>query len=513
MSASSSSSDDGPSLPDGLLPLSSSSSPLPAYLSMLGTEAQDDEEHEEQVYSVGSVQFRKRRKNGSSDPGGEGSSRYRHSGKRRKRRSIRQVLSDWNGRFERAVFRVESWVEYAIHCIFRVVEFILLATQRVGILVLSKIRVQWARRFGERMHYFTRPVSLEQLSAINRDRQYIWILYELRRKFIFNAARRMYIYRIILLCLMFTIIACIGLFYTAEMAEYNSHIRYVSVDSKTGREIMNLMYPPEFPRAGYNEDVDWLLYAFRERENPLVDKLVPPMLKSDYVEVETRRFSRVNISIREMVDRMKEDSAEAGNKMLQPCLCPAHYGIPLNIVLIRYSLEDSTDEEPMKSDVVYYEPHVSTYVSDSVRGSVSMDSLVIPPETRLQKSKGLSALESDLLSKQILEISKKHEERRTLVVDLTDSFVGPYLHLRGSDDVNQRKQVYERTRNMISQENINGMKKNMKEYHFRGELTIGYASIGIRSLGSDGEKLPVAYIHSPYSYCVQRCLSAVDPYF
>jgi hypothetical protein len=329
----------------------------------------------------------------------------------------------------------------------------------------------------------------------------------------FNPDRRMYLYRTVVICLVVVALLCLGLFYTAEIAEYNSHIRYMSVDTSTGREIMNLIYPPEFPRAGYNEDVDWLLYELRaQKYSNSIEKLIPPMLESDYVEVETRRFSRVNISIREMVERMREDSKELGNKMLQPCLCPAHYGIPLNIIMLRHSVENDPTGE-VKEDAVYYEPHGSTYVSDSVRGGISMDPFVIPPDVRLQKSGGLSVLESDFGDKHTLGISKKHEERRTFVVDLTDALSGPYVGLRGSDAPKQKKQAYERRRNMVSQENIDGMKGNMKEYKFKGELTIGYATMGIRSLDANGEKLPLIYIDSPYSYCVQRCLAAVDPYF
>jgi len=497
---------------DGLLPVScttSTKSTLPAYISTLAKE-----EFKKKDFIEGRLRQRHKNGTGSLDFGEFSESQESRKLRQRKgkRRGIRQVCRDWNSKFEKFVSRVESWAEYVIHCILRTVEFILLTIQKVCVIVLSKIRKQWAIRFGTWMHNFTRPVSIEERTAVNRNRQYIWILYELRRKFIIDSARRMYLYRMIAFCFVLAILLSVGLFYTAEIAEYNSHIRYMSKDTRTGVEIMNLIYPPEFPRAGYNEDVEWLLYNLREKENAF-EKLLPPTLKSDYVEIETRRFSRVNISISELVSRMMKDSSTFGNKMLQPCLCPVHYGIPLNIILVRYSLEDADNGDVKKEDVVYYEPRVTTYVSDTVRGSTSMDTLVIPPEVRLKKSGGLSVLEYDFNNKHKLSISNKHEERRTLVVDLTDSLVGPYLHLRGSDDTQARKQVYERTRNMVSQENIDGMKESMQKYKFKGELSIGYATMGIRSLNAQGEKLPVAYIESPYSYCVQRCLAAIDPYF
>jgi hypothetical protein len=236
------------------------------------------------------------------------------------------------------------------------------------------------------------------------------------------------------------------------------------------------------------------------------------MLHSDYVEIDTRRFGRVNVSISEMVNRMKSDSREAGNQMIQPCLCPAHYGIPLNIILIRYSLEHDA-EIAGKHDVLYYEPHISTIVSDSIRGGVSMDTLVVPTETRLRLSDGLSPLEADFMMKAPLGISKGREDHRTLLVDLTDVFTGEYHDARKTATSRQKKALFERTRHMVTQDAIDGVKASAKEFRFKGELSIAYSRVGIRSLNGRGDKLPLAFIDSPYAYCVQRCLAAVDPYF
>ena len=409
------------------------------------------------------------------------------------------------------MFRVELRIEHAIHCVFLVLQWILKTTQRVGTLLIGKFSTRWGHAFGARMHRMTRPVSVEERTGgSDRSRDYIWILYELRRKFIMHRSRRISLYRVVVVCLIIAFLGSAGLWYAAETAEYNAHVRHTYVDVATGRTISNLIHPPEFPRAGCNEDVEWLLYDLGGEH--MFPGLVPPAIRGDYVEVETRRFNRVNISISEMVHRMKRDSSVSGNRMVQPCLCPAHYGIPLNIVLLRHSLE--MDAEVLgKKDVIHYEPRVATLVGDTVRGGVSMDTLVVSLETRLRRSDGLSPLEADFRIKREVGISRDNEERRTRVVDLTDVFTGKYMDLRSTADNKQKRMLYEGTRNMVTQDAIDGMKKNMKEYGFSGELSIGYARMGIRSLNERGEKLPVTYIDSPYSYCVQRCLAAIDPYF
>ncbi|MHA1679633.1 MAG: hypothetical protein ACTSUE_01410, partial [Promethearchaeota archaeon] len=166
-----------------------------------------------------------------------------------------------------------------------------------------------------------------------------------------------------------------------------------------------------------------------------------------------------------------------------------------------------------KPDVVYYEPHISNIVSDSVRGGVSMDALVVPRETRLKLSDGLSPLEADFIMKLQLGISTDQEDHRALVVDLTDVFTGKYHDARETASDAQKKILFERTRNMVTQDAINGVKENMREFKFKGELSIGYSRIGIRSLNAEGNKLPMKRIDSPYAYCVQRCLAAINPYF
>jgi hypothetical protein len=507
----------------GLLPLSAGGvSAGPAYISTLPPRApppEEDEDGKAEEYERG---LRQRRRNGSGNTMMVGSSSLRRrkdkSPRRKKRRSIRQVWRDWNAAFERGVNHIETYIELVIHYVFRVIEWLLLTTQRVGTVVLGKFSTRWGERFGARMHYFTHPISIEERvgASYGRNREYIWVLNELRRKCMMTSSRRFYLYKTVMVCLLLVALLCVGLFYVAESAEYNTHVRYMHVDTKTGREIMNVMYPPEFPRAGFNEDVEWMLYTLRReaarKETVSFQRLVSPMLHSDYVEIDTRRFGRVNVSISEMVNRMKSDSREAGNQMIQPCLCPAHYGIPLNIILIRYSLEHDA-EIAGKHDVLYYEPHISTIVSDSIRGGVSMDTLVVPTETRLRLSDGLSPLEADFMMKAPLGISKGREDHRTLLVDLTDVFTGEYHDARKTATSRQKKALFERTRHMVTQDAIDGVKASAKEFRFKGELSIAYSRVGIRSLNGRGDKLPLAFIDSPYAYCVQRCLAAVDPYF
>ncbi|MHA1684515.1 MAG: hypothetical protein ACTSUE_26490, partial [Promethearchaeota archaeon] len=336
---------DFPPLKDGILPLSVGGDTGQTYISTLPPELLMEEDKDE----TGNLRNRKHNESKSTT---ESSSftvlRKRKGRSSQKKRSIRQVIRDWNASFERGVVRVEVWVDFVIHYLFRVVEWFLLTIQRVGTIGIGKFSTKKGMSFGARMHYLTRPVSMEERGGGGsaRSKDYIWILYELRRKCMISTKRRLYLYKTVVVCLIFVTFLCMGLFYAADSAEYNTHIRYMHVDTQTGREIMNLMYPPEFPRFGFNEDVEWMLYILKKeaarKDTVSFQRLVPPTLLSDYVEIDTRRFGRVNISISEMVQRMKDDSNEAGKRMIQPCLCPAQYGVPLNIVLVRYSLEHDT---------------------------------------------------------------------------------------------------------------------------------------------------------------------------
>lgn len=517
MNSDSSSSEEEKDLPQNTeLPISIGRKPGPIYISPLCPDNSKELTENEEEWKEDGLRLRKRGNIGSGST--KKRSVRRRNGSRKKyakKRGVRQVLRDWNASFERGVGQVETWAEILIHYLFLIIEWILLTIQRIGTTVIGKFSLRWGNLFGERMHYFTRAISVEERAGTSaRSREYIWILYEIRKKCMMPTNRRMYLYKTIVASIFLVTLLCIGLFYAADSVEYITHVRYMHIDHKTGREIMNMLYVPDFPRDGFNEDIEWLLYTARKQDTQKTTFLTldQPMLLSNYVEIATRRFGRVNISISEMVQQMEDDSKQAGNGMLQPCLCPAHYGISLNIVLVRYSLENNA-KITGKRDVVYYEPRISSIDTDSIKGGLSMDTLVVSRETRMKFSGGLSPLEADFAMKLPLGVNENQEEHRTLVVDLTDIFSGNYHGMRITASNQQKKMLFERTRNMVTQDVINGLKKSMSEYLYNGEISIAYSNIGVRSLNANGEKLPLTYIESPYSYCVQRCLAAVNPYF
>ncbi len=481
-------------------------------------EEEEEEEIQENpnsiyVFDTHGGEIRKRTSGVSTDPTEDVSPSLRKRKKKKKkkkpRRSLFQVLRDWSACFERGILRVEGYAETVIHWIFLVVQWVILTFQRIGSAILWKINVLWASRFLSKMNTITRGVSVEERPAMtNRSREYIWILYKLRMKFLFAKKKRFRWYKFVFVTVFLIVLFCMGLFYSAGVAEYNTHIQHVHRNAETGEEIFNLLYPPSLTTR-YNEDIDWLLYTLRTEKPGEFHNLGSSAFASGYVEISTRRFSRVNISIDEMTHRMLGDSARLGRSLKQPCLCATHYGIPLNIILVRYSLNNDDDVE----DIIYYEPRAVMFVSDSIRVNINSDSFVVPKDVQAKKSKGMSPLEADFQDKLRVFEDSLISEKNLFLVDMTDAFTGEYIGKRDTSDVNERKKIYSMTRDILSDNTINYAAEVSRKTDYPVEVSIAYSQIGIRGLNARGEKIPVVYIDPPYAFCVQRCLAAMNPYF
>ncbi len=436
--------------------------------------------------------------------------------KRKRARGIFQRLRDCNASFEHDVLRLEDCVEAIAHRFLCILQWFLLWFK-------PREHTQADRTFG----YIFNPVSLEESPSLDDpSRQYIWILYELRRKFILTRARRMYIYKIILLCLLITLCVCIGAFYAATVADYNAHVRYVYIDPYGRGEIYNMLHVPPLPPR-YNEDIDWLLYSpLGQRSDPsdetessakqkplltLAPKLTLEALNYGYIEIPTRKFGRVNVSIGEITDRMESDSAEKGEDLHQPCLCAAHYGIPLNIILVRYSMEEPSEVgAERKPDKLYFEPRETTFVQDSVRGGMSKDPLVVPTGVR-SASQDISPLDWEFQEKLKHGIDTTLSRKR-FIVDLTNRIEKEVTKSMHGQIMEKSTCMYALTREKVSDKKIEKVKHLAWKDSVPVEITIGYSQFAMRGLNARGEKLPASWIRTPYAFCVSRCISALDPY-
>ena len=328
-----------------------------------------------------------------------------------------------------------------------------------------------------------------------KQRPFIVFVDNLRRRCMTNPDKRYRFWKIVY-TLIIVLVACffIGR-YTTQQIEKVRYVTPETVHEQTGTSVTNIVSVNRFTLPnGYGTDQEWLLYDCQK-----CPRLTSKDMLFGYVELDTPSFGSVNISIDDVVHRMKQDSKEKGLSLPQPCVCGAHYGLPINVILLR-----DIENEDVR---ILYEPTVVQATSDIIKGTVSVDSLVVPNKRarRIRKFPlGDRVPISPMDNLRILSLQDKYkkeakeaietytypEEMFTNIVDLTDK--------PASSSVS--KWIFNRLSIPIG---------TVKEHADR-EITVGYEHIVVRSLEKDGSKAMATNLHSPHSICVQRCIAATS---
>lgn len=407
-----------------------------------------------------------------------------------------------NDTFEWIALLLETPMEVVFHRLLLIVQWLLLRVK--------------PPETSRNAHWFELP-SAEERTGTRVSRQYISLVTELRRKFIISKERRMRIYKMILTGFLLTLVLVVSMQFVADVAEYNSHVRRTYQDPKGRGTIANLLYAPHFPAGGINPDVEWLLYSPLEAQGlptytyqARVPKLRKETLIRGYAEIATRRFGLVNISIDEMVQQMERDSARRGALLPQPCICAAHYGIPLNIILIRYSLQTDPETGDPGTDVIHFEPRATTYIRDSILGSVNQDPFVVPRRFKERVGHLISPLDWEVVQKWEDGVYASLD-RKAYIVDMTNKPLTPSHEEGHAPPPPSLAEVYGDVRETVPQRNLHKVKVH-NENPSEGpplEITVTYSQFAMRSLDQLGEKKAAVWIKKPYSSCVARCISAV----
>ena len=336
-----------------------------------------------------------------------------------------------------------------------------------------------------------------------KEKPFIELVDRIKRRLMTSHEKRYRFWKIV-----YTIfLVLIGLYfvgqYTSQQIDTFRYVTPETVHEQTGTSITNIVSMNRFTLSPtYGSDQEWLLYGCKQRP-----KMTPERMMFGYVEVDTYSFGSVNISIDDVVDRMKRDSREMGVSLPQPCICAAHYGIPLNVVLLRdFASKTKSPEAPGLNDKVLYEPMIAQTTSDAIKGTVSSDSLVVPNKDarRIPKFpiKGVPISPMDNL--RILSMQKEFtaevneavstytypREIFTNIVDLTDKPLSSSVS----------KWIFGRLSVPI---------KAVRDAPTR-EVTVGYDNMVVRALNKDGSKATATYLYSPYSICLQRCIASIS---
>ena len=356
-------------------------------------------------------------------------------------------------------------------------------------------------------HLFNYPSAEEGRKASNgfrirsswffpQRKPFIVIIDRLRRKCMFSEGRRFRVWKWVY----FTIFILISLFfvyrYTSEQIEIHTYVTPDKMHEHTGLRVTNVVSMKRFSLSRtYGAEQQWLLHSCKE-----TIELTPKILKWGYVDTESPLASmeRVNISVEDLVLKMKRDSKTFGLGLPQPCLCGAHYGLPINVILLR-------PKPGEKKDHVLYEPSIQKGTATNTKGTISIDALVVPSANRGMNVSGRS-LPISPIDGLGMYLRKHGEEGKTKMKEIFESYALPDnvfhnsvdLTSIGSDGV---------TPWVLKRSSI--PLRDVKEDSNR-EVTVGYESFVVRGMRSDGSPDTATTIYSPHSICVQRCLETLN---
>jgi len=463
-------------------------------------------------------------------------------------------------------------------------EYIFVNTyERYGLVIWYKIlaTLQWifmivAPRSGKsrrRYGHLFKPIGVMDRSDRGNGKgpHFIKIVEDINRYFMWGRDMHKSFIKVIILCIITALVVYFGFYYVTTTVELNTNIRPVFYDDERGMLIENLYNIPPY-KPGHDHDTRYLLSpdniepSTTQRLHKKYEPLTTQRLHKNYVEIFTRKFGRVNISIAELVVKMKEDakrylsmtpSEDDTSKregIARNCMCAVHYGIPLNIIL--YTGSDGEQEH------IFYEPEITAFSSFEIRGALVQDPLGVPPMIKAIENemnmKGcpwngytsrLQSINERALTYRIpqmvqhyrtptsitrnrIYVEKTHcgEEDNTesnCLVDIQEStyrgMVTDLTHHIYKIAGNGGVRMYDRedpTRDISSlPQEINEyvipedflknleVKTNPQEF---AEMTFAYSHIVLRGLSQDGERFTAIEIPSPGSICIQRCLSATD---
>lgn len=343
-----------------------------------------------------------------------------------------------------------------------------------------------------------------------KRRPFIVIVDRIERKFMISADRRYRILKTIYIILVFSFIFFFSFQYMTHEIEKVRYVIPESIHDRSGVSIKNILSVDTFSLySNYGHDQEWLLYQCERRP-----RITTENIRFGYIEVETPKFGMVNISIQDISEKMKKDSREKGLTLPQPCICGAHYGLPINIILLRdyefggKSLGSIGGEEAEKgiNNRILYEPTIVQTTSDSVKGTISIDSLVVN-DKKLRKLDGFTIQQNVPISPmdnlRILYMQKEYTKE---IENAIETYTYPEEIFSSIVDLTE-KPVYASISKWISGRFSIPLKKINDKTN--GEVTMGYEHIVVRALKEDGSKSIAISLHSPYSICVQRCISSI----
>jgi hypothetical protein len=282
--------------------------------------------------------------------------------------------------------------------------------------------------------------------------------------------------------------------YTSEQIEIHTYVTPDKMHERTGLRITNVVTMGRFALSkSYGAEQRWLLQECKGKA-----ELTPQTLQWGYVDTESplASMARVNISVDDLVLKMKQDSRSLGVSLPQPCLCGVHYGLPINVVLLR----PPPGEEKER---VLYEPVIQRGTGTNIKGTISIDSLVVSTDRGLRVAgRTLPISPIDGLG-MYLRIQGETGERK--MKEMFDSYSLPDnvfqdivdLTSMGSDGL---------TPWLLKRSSI--PLRDVKDDPTR-EVTVGYESFVVRGMHSDGAPATAMTIYSPHSICVQRCLETL----
>jgi len=332
-------------------------------------------------------------------------------------------------------------------------------------------------------------------SWLNPQRKpFVVIIDRIRRRFMFSEGQRFRVWKWIYFTILI-IVALVFLYrYTSEQIEIHKYVTPDKMHERTGRRITNVVTMGRFALSRtYGAEQRWLLQECKGKA-----ELTPQNLQWGYVDTESPLASmdRVNISVDDLVLKMKEDSRSLGATLPQPCLCGVHYGLPINVILLRPPPGEEREH-------VLYEPVIQRDTGTNIKGTISIDSLVVTTDRGIQVSgRTLPISPIDGLGMYLRthgDIGERNMKEMFDSYSLPDNVFHDIVDLTsiGSDGV---------TPWLLKRSSI--PIRDVKDDNTR-EVTVGYESFVVRGMNSDGSPAMAMTVYSPQSICVQRCLETL----
>jgi hypothetical protein len=351
-----------------------------------------------------------------------------------------------------------------------------------------------------------------------RNSHFIRVVENTRRHLMMEESKRHKIWKIVYSITIISFILYYSAIFTAKSMEHSAYVTPEFMDAKSGHVIKNYMHSlPLELSSDFKEEHEWLLYKRMEKEEEegaegeqnhrkkreILDK---DKILSDYVEVDTMKFGKVNISISNLIKQMKRDHVEKSSTIDQPCICGVHYGLPINIIFFRDDVSGSDYR-------VCIEPVITSKSYTNIKAVYSIDSLVVPK--RMYSYQKTNPLDSTHPRLDILIKSSSSTFPLVAHGELDYIIENIIPNARDFTDIEMPeivdlKPVIKWFSKRNSPELIYQLKEIKEKIDSNIEISFGYNEIRLKSYREDGSEYYGMPIKAPFSICAQRCLAALN---